>query len=133
MFAMTYIPLLTKSLSIISLHKGILWPEGVSIGLGHNIPPGYKLAKAITYPGIIRPGVYFGLLHLCYVIGHTYNLVRFLCNAVHSLNLAALKIVAFLQLPARAFSTTWVVLILALKINILREINFNFTLVGTTT
>ena len=40
-----------------------------------------------------------------------YKLVRFLYSAVHSLNLAALRIVAFLQLPARAFSATctWVV------------------------
>jgi len=31
---------------------------------------------------------------------YTYKLVRFLYSAAHSLNLAALKIVAFLQLPA---------------------------------
>ena len=34
--------------------------------------------------------------------------MRFLYSAVHSLSLAALKIVAFLQLPARAFSGTYV-------------------------
>jgi len=45
------------------------------------------------------------------------------------------KIVAVLQLPASEliFSAIWVVLILALKINVLREMTFNFTLVGTTT
>jgi len=45
-------------------------------------------------------------------------------------SLAPLKIVAFLQLPVSEliFSATRVVLILALKINILREMTFNFTL-----
>src|SRR6218665_3183882 len=43
--------------------------------------------------------------------------------------------VAFLQLPVfePIFSATWVVLILALKINVLREMTFNLTLVSTTT
>jgi len=50
------------------------------------------------------------------------------------ISLAALKIVAFLQLPALEliFNAIRVVLILALKINVLREITFNFTLFGTT-
>jgi len=69
------------------------------------------------------------------VLCNTYKLVCFLYSAVHThVSLATLKIVAFLQLPSLEliFSATWIALILALKINVLREITFNFTVVGTT-
>ena len=57
------------------------------------------------------------------LIGHTYKSMRFPYSAVQSLSLAALKIVVFLQLPEEEliFSPTWVVFILASKINILKE------------
>jgi len=76
----------------------------------------------------------------CYVIRHRCKLVHFLYSAVHSLSRAALKFVMLCCISStsglKAFSATWFVLILVLKINILREMTImtsNFTLVSTTT
>ena len=65
------------------------------------------------------------------VLRNTYKLVRFLYSAVHTyihvlqqlVLQSKAKIYAFLQLPASQliFSATWIVLILALKIIVLRE------------
>src|SRR6218665_1045725 len=63
-------------------YPGILWPgpiytPGYSMACGGmNWPrpkytPGYKLAWAMIYPGILRPGVYSGLLHLCLFQRHS--------------------------------------------------------------
>ena len=37
--------------------RGMNWPKP-------KYTPGYKLAQAIIYPGILRPGAYSGLLHM---------------------------------------------------------------------
>src|SRR6218665_716556 len=68
------------------------------------------------------------------VLDKTYKLVRFLYSAVY-ISLAKISLaikrkkIAFLQLPVLEpiFSATWVVLILALKINVLKEMTFNLT------
>ena len=72
----------------------------------------------------------------CYIIHINWCVfftVPYISHATISLVIKRKKF-AFLQLPVLEpiFSATWV-LILALKINVLREMTFNLTLVSTTT